>query len=456
VHEQLSLLEEKLSSWTATREDWQRERVEWQAEREQSQRQWSELARQIAELQSRASEIAGRVERLDQCIAASPTATPTFLAAIVETPPLETTTSQSGETHKTVDFIPRRTSPLEAPTLADVEFALPTDTDTDDEIAPFAEFSIWKQGAASAPAGSEATTAVERSDQFAETSIAQPADPQAFIQTKDSQSAPAKSFIEQYGHMFVDDEADVEPSQEVSQASAASSATAEMQAVEQRPLSTECAAPESRMTPPAISDEEESIEQYMSKLLQRVRGERSTLPVSQPSSGRSAFGSAWTPAVGSTATGVAPSQPTSTVGEPPSAGAKGDWLTTSLGTVRRKAPIVEQPADLETLRALANETARRAISTYGLRTHRRNAITKVIVSMLAGMTSLWLMLEAPNWRDLQFITACVSLIAAAYWAGQTFAELLETFRAAAYDGPEDKLEGVVHPSPSTPRTDMAK
>ena len=95
--------------------------------------------------------------------------------------------------------------------------------------------------------------------------------------------------------------------------------------------------------------------------------------------------------------------------------------------------------NLGALRALANESARRAISRHELKKHRRDAVTKVIVSTLAGMTSLWLMLEAPSWRDLQFITACLSLIVAAYWAGEAFRAMLET-RAAAYAGPEDDAE----------------
>jgi hypothetical protein len=69
--------------------------------------------------------------------------------------------------------------------------------------------------------------------------------------------------------------------------------------------------------------------------------------------------------------------------------------------------------------------------------HRRDAVTKVIVSSLAGMTSLWLMMLAPSWRDMQFIAACVSLLVAAYWAGEAFRSLLESMRAAGYDGPED-------------------
>jgi hypothetical protein len=60
------------------------------------------------------------------------------------------------------------------------------------------------------------------------------------------------------------------------------------------------------------------------------------------------------------------------------------------------------------------------------------------------------MLAAPHWQDLQFITACVSLIVAAYWAGQTYAELIDAFRAAAYDGPKDKLQGFVNSLPAAP------
>jgi hypothetical protein len=46
------------------------------------------------------------------------------------------------------------------------------------------------------------------------------------------------------------------------------------------------------------------------------------------------------------------------------------------------------------------------------------------------------MLEAPSWRDMQFITACGSLLVAAYWAGETYRTMLESFRLASNDGPE--------------------
>ncbi len=100
---------------------------------------------------------------------------------------------------------------------------------------------------------------------------------------------------------------------------------------------------------------------------------------------------------------------------------------------------------MEAFRALANESARRAISTHALQKHRRNAVTKAIVATLAGMTSVFVMLEAPGWIDFQFITAGVALLAAAYWAGQTYGTLVESFRAAAYDGPEELLENLIDP-----------
>jgi hypothetical protein len=93
------------------------------------------------------------------------------------------------------------------------------------------------------------------------------------------------------------------------------------------------------------------------------------------------------------------------------------------------------------LRALANESARRAIGRHELRKLRRNAVTKVIVGTLAGVTSLWLMLDSPDWRSVQFITGCLSLLVAAYWAGETYRTLVESLRAGAYDGPEAAVGG---------------
>jgi hypothetical protein len=46
------------------------------------------------------------------------------------------------------------------------------------------------------------------------------------------------------------------------------------------------------------------------------------------------------------------------------------------------------------------------------------------------------MLHAPDWQDVQFVSACMLLLIAAYWGGQTMQSLIESIRAGNYDGPD--------------------
>jgi hypothetical protein len=240
------------------------------------------------------------------------------------------------------------------------------------------------------------------------------------------QEAKTASFIERYAHMFADDGPSVDPPP-----TSANRETTDVEVRKPRAMGIASPSAESQS-----DDEEESIEQYMAKLLQRVRGESRT-PLSQGLST-----SAKQPPTGESRPKMQPasstagtSQATVSPGPLELAGASPPTAP-ARPPVRTKVPMAEQSANMEAFRALANESARRAISRHALRVHRRNAVTKVIVATLAGMTSVLLMLEAPHWRDLQFLTACVSLLVAAYWAGQTYGTMIESFRAAAYDGPE--------------------
>jgi hypothetical protein len=235
------------------------------------------------------------------------------------------------------------------------------------------------------------------------------------------------SFIEKYSHLFADDAVNEASPTTVPQKPAADESKVET------PRNVGIV----RNGAPASSPdgEEESVEQYMAKLLQRVRGEPKPIaPAAAPAVEVSAFEAE--------TDGTAEPQPEASNVEEDSdasdtwqdefdvAEAEVNWEAFT----RRVAASASPATDLGALRERANETARRAIGRHQLQKYRRNAVTKVIVSMLAGMTSLWLMLEAPSMRDLQFITACVSLVAAAYWAGEAFRAMLESRRAAGYEG----------------------
>ena len=60
-------------------------------------------------------------------------------------------------------------------------------------------------------------------------------------------------------------------------------------------------------------------------------------------------------------------------------------------------------------------------------------MTRFIVSLLAGVTSLYFMLNAPDWQSREFSTACVALIASIYWGQLTLVSLLKAVRVGAFD-----------------------
>jgi hypothetical protein len=320
--------------------------------------------------------------------------------------------------------------------------------DATDDLAAFAEFSIWNQGAGAAQGAVEPEEfPATRADDVSSDGPSHRAEALGTTAFESKATAPTKlpnseSFIDRYAHLFADDNQHLERSSLGSSAIAArNDGTVAM------------ATPIAAATPSAVEQstdgDEETIEQYMAKLLQRVRGgapytpEPTSLkhPDRQQHSGRPDAPGHMPPNDG---TPQSPARESHLADIP----AGEERVTTSLGTVRRKPTVVEPPANLEAFRALANESARRAIGTHAQRVHRRNAITKAIVATLAGMTSLWLMLEAPGWYDVQFIAACTALLAAAYWAGQTYGTLLEAYRAGSYDGPQiaaDKQPDPFHP-----------
>lgn len=361
---------------------------------------------------------------------------------------------------------------VEAPTWASETSA--ESAAGEDEASPFAEFSIWKQGASAESAtqndsvenesadnqiGTEAAAAwesevlpereaTEESQPIVDTPfeakaracaeevvVPEPVSEIAVAKPVSPRKSQPASFIDQYSHLFEENAAEVLPT----------SAPVEQPSFE-KPEAKVGGFADSHGAANAEfgaqSEDEESIEQYMAKLMQRVRGESATSGAASPTAApqpsvvttvaKLAVAAnpvaIATPEVGNsnqvqveTTTPAQNDQPT----DEPSV----DW-----DAIARRAAAAAPKADMGALRALANETARRAIGRHALQKHRRDAVTKVIVSSLAGMTSLWLMLDSPSWRDIQFITACVSLVAAAYWAGETFREMLESLRAAAYQG----------------------
>lgn len=211
------------------------------------------------------------------------------------------------------------------------------------------------------------------------------------------------SFLDRYAHLFSDDDPPC-PAAEPKDNTA--------------PL-TEA------VPPPEVHADEESVEQYMAKLLDRMRG-------------GPAGGTAVTPLATSAET---PNRPTvritaSAASEPQEQEAAQTKFT-NLEEMKSRATAPEQASDMAAMRALANRSARRAIGIHAARKLRRSAITRVIVTALAASVSVYLLINSETWRSLSFAAGAAAGFAAVYWGFLTMGTLLKGFQLGAFDDLED-------------------
>jgi hypothetical protein len=277
---------------------------------------------------------------------------------------------------------------------------------------------------------SPATTAFSNAE-----TVDEPAREPEFVQ---STAAAPVSFLERYAGMFEDESAE----------GAAESL--------QSPTQHELPHADRDETPHAHGataglhaglGDEESVEQYMAKLMQRVRGE--------------SLGSGVWPATSSTEVDEREAPPATSFAtqaiQPIAASGYEPWSTvatvderasepllTNVEELKPKTPAPQFAADLQALRALANQSARHAIGVHTARKLRRNALTRFVIAVLATFAGLYLMVYATSWWSLQFFGACVALFASLYWAKLTFGSLLRAIQVGAFqhfgnDDGEDPL-----------------
>jgi hypothetical protein len=209
------------------------------------------------------------------------------------------------------------------------------------------------------------------------------------------------SYIDRYAHLFDNDEA-----------------TGESPAASAR---TEASSPPHEESAPASPDHEheKSMEEYMAKLMERLRGSsavdiaRPTVPVDDEADNP----------LGEELTDV------------------DEETNAPLDAAEMKAMprtlAAERGTDMEALRALANQSARHAIGVHAAGKMRRNARTRFIVALLAGVTGLFFALRAPGLESVESLTAAVAILASLYWSQQMFHALVSAVRVGAFDEPED-------------------
>jgi hypothetical protein len=146
-------------------------------------------------------------------------------------------------------------------------------------------------------------------------------------------------------------------------------------------------------------DHEESIQDYMNRLLQRVRGD-APAPAAKPA--------AQAPARSPTTYRPAPAP---AVQQKPAADA-------AVPAAPRKTLAPERSSDLLAMRELANLSAQTALDSYAHRRWASAAIGKVIVSVFALVACLTLMAALPGWSTLKIISGGAALVIAVFWGLQ--------------------------------------
>ncbi|EAQ81021.1 FHA domain-containing protein [Blastopirellula marina] len=137
-----------------------------------------------------------------------------------------------------------------------------------------------------------------------------------------------------------------------------------------------------------------SIEEYMSSLMNRVRGREGTSTNPSPSQ-----------------QAAAPKPP-----EPPQPEKDQTPFNPGEFVPSRKAP--EQTSDLRALRDLANQSARSAIDSHTVKRWNNMYVTKVIVSFVALTTAICLLVETKSFVSLQFLGAAIGIIISIFWGFQ--------------------------------------
>ncbi|MGD9633437.1 MAG: hypothetical protein AB7I57_21990 [Pirellulales bacterium] len=256
------------------------------------------------------------------------------------------------------------------------------DRDVKEALEHLRGVSIWREEPAEdahEAAGDDSNTAVRAAD-------------------KHENSAPV-SFLDRYAHMFPEDDTPLPPKR-----------------TEDSTVSLKEAVP-----PPEVHADEESVEQYMAKLLVRMRG--------GPTGSSTASADADQPA----------EQPVAQVARPAAEETPAEPLFTNLEELKSKS-APEQPSDMAAMRALANQSARHALSLHAARKLRRTAITRVIVTALGASVSVYLLLNSSTWRSLAFAAGCAAGFAALYWGALTLGTLLKGFQLGAFDEYEEEIE----------------
>ena len=170
--------------------------------------------------------------------------------------------------------------------------------------------------------------------------------------------------------------------------------------------------------------EDDSIDDYMASLMQRIRGE-SAAEAAPSASAR-----------------VDNAKPAAPVESPASAPVRDETPLQNLDSLR-SGPAPERSRDMSALRDLANQSARNAIGVAATRQNKEKALANVVISGLAMACGGYLAVSATSLASVQFVGGLVGFGWAGYWGAKTLRHMLAASSAGKEEQPkQNKPEGL--------------
>lgn len=226
------------------------------------------------------------------------------------------------------------------------------------------------------------------------------------------------SFIDQYSHLF-DDSDGYEPTPETPS---------------EKPWGVDAIDSQQDL------DGDAALDEYMSNLMRRVRGESSSDSIGPP----------LTVPVPDTSEALENdpvermNELTSRVAAPSYVEEPTDDEPFDLERLKQSSKKPPLQANLQAMRELANTSARTAIASHRKRRFIEGAVSKIMVSVVAGGAAAFMTLTADSYTSPLFLGGCAVGVVSTYWGLKLFGVLLERIR----DGAEQKIAGPAELDPS--------
>jgi chromosome segregation ATPase len=172
------------------------------------------------------------------------------------------------------------------------------------------------------------------------------------------------------------------------------------------------------------SDDSDALEAYMANMMKRVRGESSsnaiTPPVVMQTDGENS------PAFSNPVARMDTlrRRVATTAIDPP----EGQEKLIDLKQLKETSQKPPLPTNLLAMRELANISARQAIAKHRKRRHFEGALSKLLVSGIAGGTAAYMLLTADDLLSPYFLAGCGVAIVSGYWGFKLLGILLEMIR----------------------------